>query len=176
MSAIDVGEHLRLARHVANRFCRRLTLCAADRDDAQQEAMIGLLLAARDYRPEHPKANWRSFATARILWQLYRWLHAKPLIHAPRDSREPPALVEPLDERRLLRFHEPDVDAGLVREEMRAALGELPIRWRRTLDCRYGVDGESLATIAAKEGRSRQAVHKQEQSALARLRELLGGG
>ncbi len=56
-------------RRFARSKARSYFLVGADRDDVEQEAMIGLYKAARDFRPEH-EAAFRAFAELCITRQI----------------------------------------------------------------------------------------------------------
>jgi RNA polymerase sporulation-specific sigma factor len=56
-------------RRFARAKARTYFLIGADRDDVEQEALIGLYKAARDFRPEH-EASFRSFADLCITRQI----------------------------------------------------------------------------------------------------------
>ena len=56
-------------RRFARAKARSYFLVGADRDDVEQEAMIGLYKAARDFRPEH-EAAFRAFAELCITRQI----------------------------------------------------------------------------------------------------------
>jgi RNA polymerase sporulation-specific sigma factor len=60
-----IDRYRRFARNKA----RAYFLVGADRDDVEQEALIGLYKAARDFRPEHD-ASFRSFAELCITRQI----------------------------------------------------------------------------------------------------------
>jgi len=60
-----LGRYRRFARAKS----RGYFLVGADRDDVEQEAMIGLFKAARDFRPEH-EVSFRAFAELCITRQI----------------------------------------------------------------------------------------------------------
>jgi RNA polymerase primary sigma factor len=63
------------------------------------------------------------------------------------------------------------------REELRAALADLPDGQREVLEARYGFCGpdRSLEDIGQQLGITKQAVQYREKAAIRKLRRLLGG-
>jgi RNA polymerase sporulation-specific sigma factor len=64
-----LGALLDRYRRFARSKARTYFLVGSDREDVEQEAMIGLYKAARDFRPEHD-ASFRSFAELCITRQI----------------------------------------------------------------------------------------------------------
>jgi RNA polymerase primary sigma factor len=67
-------------------------------------------------------------------------------------------------------------ETALRARAVREALGELPVRERRILELRFGLDGEpqSLEAIGAELGLTRERIRQLETQAMANLSELLG--
>lgn len=175
--AIQPQEHLGLALALARRFCRPLSMCTADRDDARQEACLALLMAARAFDSTRPDANWPAYCTRRIRGALLRWLHRRPLIH-PSDNQTdaaPPGVMRlsAADAKRLPEWRQ--VRGSVFLDELRLALERLPARQGDLLAARFGLDGlgkRTLEELGAAEGVTKEAMRIRETKALTRLHEL----
>lgn len=165
MSVIQPLDHLRLPLAMAQRFCRSLTLCQADRDDARQEACLALVMAARRFRGDDLRA-WSSYAGKSIVGALRDWLRRRPLWAASLSA----AVAEQVPER------EQD-SGGVFFDELRLALEHLPPRQRELLVARFGLDGlgkRTLEELGDAEGVTKEAMRVRESKALTRLREIVG--
>lgn len=174
---IQSQEHLRLALALAHRFCRSLALCQADRDDAQQEACLALVMAGRTFDGSRPDANWPVYCTRRIRGTLLRWLHRRPLVHPP-DNQTDAALpgVTRLSAADAERVPAREcLNRGVFLDELWLALERLPARQRDLLAARFGLDGlgkRTLEELGNTEGVTKEAMRVREKKALGRLREL----
>jgi RNA polymerase sporulation-specific sigma factor len=145
-------------RRFARSKARSYFLVGADRDDVEQEAMIGLYKAARDFRPEH-EAAFRAFADLCITRQIitavktatrhkHQALNRYVSISADRPGDDPgqPTLEE--------RLHV-DRPTGDPAERVVAAERYVAMR-RRLAEVLSGFEVEVLSLYA--EGRSYQEI------------------
>jgi RNA polymerase sporulation-specific sigma factor len=153
-------------RRFARAKARGYFLVGADRDDVEQEALIGLFKAARDFRPEH-NASFRAFAELCITRQIITAIKAATRLKhqalnqyvsiSPRSSEE--AGPPPVDVHPTLPEHDPA--EGVVAAErfgaMRRRLSEVlsPLEIEVLV---LHVDGCSYQEIADRLGRHTKAV------------------
>jgi RNA polymerase sigma factor (sigma-70 family) len=171
MSAIHADDHLGLSFALAHRFCRRMGItCPHDREDAQQEAALALLRAARGF--DDSRGDWANYASQTIRNSLVYWFnYLRPLRlrHAAKEATQKQVLQD-------IPSCTYDPDLGLQLTELRVAFSRMRDSDRALLSARYGMDGateQTLQEIGDAENRSRQAVSAQEQRALARLRKAI---
>jgi len=143
---------------------RRYFLIGGDRDDVEQEALIGLYKAARDFQPDRQVA-FRTFAELCINRQVVTAIKtANRKKHQPlnRSTSITPPTVDG-EEGREVTVADPDADplAQLVRAEATAAtqqtIGEVLSPLEADVLRRF-VAGASYETIAAEVGRHTKAV------------------
>lgn len=204
---IDPLDHQGLVRSVARQLHRRYRLRHLDLEDLVSAGQFGLLHAITLFDPslqERFDVYARYWIRHSIQLEIcgrellmrvppYQW---KPRGYDPNVVRsrakyraavdrarstasldapagDGPGAIEALVDRGA-----PDPLAGLVREDLRRALGTLPVVERRVVEARYGLDGgeprlgRELAEVL---GVTRQRVSQLELRALARLRAILGG-
>jgi RNA polymerase sporulation-specific sigma factor len=153
-------------RRFARAKARGYFLVGADRDDVEQEALIGLFKAARDFRPEH-NASFRAFAELCITRQIITAIKAATRLKhqalnqyvsiSPRSSEE--AGPPPVDVHPTLPEHDPA--EGVVAAErfgaMRRRLSEVlsPLEIEVLVP---HVDGCSYQEIADRLDRHTKAV------------------
>ena len=174
-------------------------------EDAAQEAMVGLLVAARRYDPERGAA----FPTYARYWitealqtsairssPVHVPLHAAKANHAAKasDAKGPSAGGNAArDGTRIvaipLEYEDGESIAGLPVHDDRESLdryvdaqriialfSRLSARQREALSGYYLDDGATLETVATSMGISKEAVRQAIQRGIARLRELLDVG
>ena len=155
-------------RRFARAKARGYFLIGADRDDVEQEALIGLFKAARDFRPEH-EASFRAFAELCITRQIITAIKAATrqkhqalnqyVSISPRSSEDggPRAVEE------LIHLHRPvhDPADGVVAAERYGAmcqrLSEVLSPFEVEVLALY-VDGRSYQEIAERLDRHTKAV------------------
>jgi RNA polymerase sporulation-specific sigma factor len=162
---------LRRHRRLAQAKSRKYFIVGGDRDDLEQEALIGLFKAVRDYRPEH-LSSFRTFAELCITRQVITAIKSatrqkhQPLnkyvsISGGRCTTEGGERGERSDEEIL-----PAVDTGDPADmivaverilEMRAALGERLSALEVDVLSRY-VAGHSYQDIGEELGRQTKAI------------------
>lgn len=172
---LNVEDYYPLARSQAHQLCNRLGLHANDRLDALQEAYLGLLLAARDFKPEKSR-GWAMFAKKRIRWRLQLWLHRKPVVRTADRIRNIQFFMTPLSlEVMGAMTYEMDFDRRFAGEELLLALQKMSDSNRELLMSRYGIGRgeETLEQIGLRDGVTRQAVGVRQRTAEARLRRLM---
>ena len=156
---IDLSEYLplvrRIARHVAHHTCTSVSV-----DDLNSEGVLGLLQAARRYRPSG-NASFTSYA-----WPAVRG-HMLNLVN--RENRHAHRQHD------LVRFSPPEPEQALLfRERQRRLLGALeglsPPR-RRAITLLLA--GRSVKEAAATLGISAQCVRRSKASAVRQLHEAL---
>ncbi|MGD9479795.1 sigma-70 family RNA polymerase sigma factor [Shinella sp. G-2] len=102
-----------------NRFARRLTRSASDRDDLIQETVMRALRSAHQFRPETRLRSWLFTIMRNTFNTEYR-----------RRCRETVGLGEDFVERAAVQAPQ---EWAVRRGELRSALGRIPARSRRTL-------------------------------------------
>jgi RNA polymerase sporulation-specific sigma factor len=145
-------------RRFARSKARSYFLVGADRDDVEQEALIGLYKAARDFRPEH-EASFRAFADLCITRQIitaiktatrqkHQALNQYVSISADRSGED--AGERSLEE--VLHLHRPGADPadGIVAAERLGAMRQ------RLAEVLSGFEVEVLRLYA--EGQSYQEI------------------
>jgi RNA polymerase sporulation-specific sigma factor len=155
-------------RRFARAKARGYFLVGADRDDVEQEALIGLFKAARDFRPEH-NASFRAFAELCITRQIITAIKAATrqkhqalnqyVSISPRPADEGgPRIVE-----ELVSVHQPELDPaeGVVAADrygaMRRRLSEVLSPFEVEVLALH-VDGCSYQEIADRLDRHTKAV------------------
>ncbi|MDQ2651324.1 MAG: RNA polymerase sporulation sigma factor SigH [Actinomycetota bacterium] len=155
-------------RRFARAKARSYFLVGADGDDVEQEALIGLYKAARDYRPGH-EASFRAFADLCITRQIitaikaanrqkHQALNQYVSISAPRHDGEDTSAVED-----RIHLDQPVADPAehVVADErfgaMRARMGEVLSPFEIEVLAHY-VDGRSYQEIGTHLGRHAKAV------------------
>lgn len=162
-------ENQRLAFWYGARFGRALR----DRDDVAAEALLGLVEAER----RHDPARGPFASLAGILCRQRAWAEVKR--QRRHERAEEGIYVHGEDGDELERADLPHVDPhggeGVLVEQLREALADLPDRERAVLEARYGLTGEerTLAQVGEAVGLSRQGAAVAERRALGRLRRAL---
>ncbi len=168
-------------RRFARSRSRRYFLMGGDADDLEQEALIGLYKAVRDYRAEHEVA-FRPFAELCITRQLlsaiktanrhkHRPLNTSVSIHATRDGGDPEGsaleerLPSPSASEDPLERLVGDEQVAVLARSMSADLSELEMQVLRLY-----VAGRSYLDIADQIGRQAKAVD----NAVQRIKRKLG--
>ena len=128
----DLALRALLARYlpVARRAGRRWFLAGGDRDDVEQEALIGLCEAVRDYDPEQG-TSFRSFAELCVSRQVLTAVRgASRYKHRPLNKSVPlsPAPDEVVDLRAALAAVADPADAVVARVGIDDALAQLSAR------------------------------------------------
>ena len=156
-------------RRFARSKARGYFLVGADADDVEQEALIGVYKAARDFRPDQD-CTFRAFADLCITRQIitaiksatrqkHQALNQYVSISADRPSGDQPE--RPVDELIHLHRHHADPAERLVASErfgaMRQRLGEVLSTLEVEVLARY-VEGRSYQEIADELGRHAKAV------------------
>lgn len=166
--------------HFARTKARGYFLIGGDRDDVEQEAMIGLYKAIRDFRPGRD-SGFRAFAELCIKRQIitaiktatrlkHQPLNSYQSISTDSESTHTSTAVDAV----LARYSEADPCETLVADEQRRD-------WRRSVDAllsplevdvlRLYLDGRTYAEIAVILGRHTKAID----NALQRIKRKLGG-
>lgn len=167
------------------------------RDDLESEARLGLLDAARRFRPELG-VQFITYASfwARRRMQTFVARHAAVVRRPERRGTEPPrarldvSLDDPVGANANARWRDVLADptaraplADLLLAEdtarVREAVADLPPPWRIIVAMRYGLDGRrpmTLQSIGARLGLSRERVRQLESKALRRMRSTVGVG
>ena len=142
-------------RRFARAKARTFFLVGADRDDVEQEALIGLFKAARDFRPDHD-ASFRSFAELCITRQILTAIKAANRQKHQALNQSVPFAVEHADEggerslEEVLVVREDDPAVALVEAERFGLLR------RRLLDVLSTFEVDVLRLYA--EGRTYQEI------------------
>jgi RNA polymerase sporulation-specific sigma factor len=188
---VQAGDHdaLRALIERYRRFARAkgrsYFLVGGDADDVEQEALIGLYKAARDFRPGH-LASFRAFAELCITRQIITAIKtAARLKHQPLNHYRSTSAVpggdegddRPLDEL-LPAAVEPDpLEALLSQEWVGSVRGMMADRLSAfEIDVlRLYVEGTSYQEIGARLGRSAKSVDNALQRIKRKLEEHLDG-
>jgi RNA polymerase sigma-70 factor (ECF subfamily) len=153
-----VARYLPVMAIVARRCCDG----PVDADDAIQQAVLGIMGSARDFRGRGSVRSWMLAVTAHAAQTLTRARRRRQHREASRALSELPA-VKAL----------PDGDADGSWEQIRERLAQLPAPYRLVITLRY-LDGLSVADTAAAVGAPIKTVHTRLERGLLRLR--LGTG
>jgi len=168
-------------RRFARAKARSYFLVGADSDDVEQEALIGLYTAARDFRPEH-QSSFRAFAELCITRQIITAIKTatrqkhQPLnqylsISGVRGGDDP---GERSVEELLHNHHETDPADHVVSGERMAAVRETMARMLSELEVdvlRLYVEGKSYQEIGEQLGRHVKSID----NALQRIKRKLDG-
>jgi RNA polymerase sigma factor (sigma-70 family) len=167
---LRVEDHLPLAYSIARRYLLQGRLKGLELGDLRQVAALGLLKAARRFRPARG-ARFSTFATliVRQVMHTYLW-RQKRLAGAPRPAgNDGPGT----DFFAAIGAREAESNGLEVAELVKRLLGALPPRERALVEGRFGLKRNGPRTIAAlarEHGVSRQWVSRLLLRALERMR------
>lgn len=180
------GDHDALAalidryRRFARAKSRGYFLVGGDSDDIEQEALIGLYKAARDFRPEH-QASFRAFAELCITRQIITAIKtATRQKHQPLNQYVSISGTRPGDEpgersvEDLLLHHDADPADRIVSDERIGSLRDAMAALLSTLEVEVlglYVEGKSYQEIGEQLGRHVKSID----NALQRIKRKLDG-
>lgn len=163
---VDVGEHLGLAVHVANRFVHRAARAGIDLDEVIGEAFLGLVRAGRKYEAARG-AKFGTFAFVCIERSL------KNFFKGHRRHNRLPQGVEDGSEFDVADQPVPDQNSVEDREVAGILLASLTPRQREVVELLYGIGGQRQRTpreVAQALSISSAGVNQLHQRALERMR------
>jgi RNA polymerase sigma factor (sigma-70 family) len=170
--AVALDAYEALAMRAARRLSRSLHFGAPDREDARQQALVGLVIAARTFDPK-AGITFRQHALQQIRTELKRFLDTHRRGGFTRVGPQPPVVVStnglPIEDR--LAAVE---DTAQARCDALAALALLKDRERRILSARF-LDGRTLNNTAQALHLTAERVRQIQVSAIQTIRRKLHG-